>query len=165
MLICFQFLVFSFSILRFLCIWIAVIEVILLICMCASRMRWRSECTRNLGTRSIVRWLVITLEKRTPMVLSIWIVSFWCVVIHCFLLCLRFNYVLADMRKALSRDVHKKSIIPLPHPVHPGENDWWSIQTSNVHKLFESNHFSHFNASQFRCYVTDSTVFDQKLWE
>ncbi len=29
----------------------------------------------------------------------------------------------ADMRKALSRDVQKKSIIPLPHPVHPGEFD------------------------------------------
>eukprot|EP00465_Bigelowiella_longifila_P000890 CAMPEP_0185280992 /NCGR_PEP_ID=MMETSP1359-20130426/66463_1 /TAXON_ID=552665 /ORGANISM="Bigelowiella longifila, Strain CCMP242" /LENGTH=174 /DNA_ID=CAMNT_0027876359 /DNA_START=513 /DNA_END=1037 /DNA_ORIENTATION=- len=28
-----------------------------------------------------------------------------------------------DMRKALPRDVHKKSIIPLPHPVHPGELD------------------------------------------
>ena len=28
-----------------------------------------------------------------------------------------------DMRKALPRDVHKKSIIPLPHPVHPGEYD------------------------------------------
>eukprot|EP00466_Bigelowiella_natans_P020267 jgi/Bigna1/58396/fgenesh1_pm.85_\ len=28
-----------------------------------------------------------------------------------------------DMRKALPRDVHKKSIIPLPHPVHPGAGD------------------------------------------
>lgn len=28
-----------------------------------------------------------------------------------------------DMRKALPRDVEKKSIIPLPHPVHPGEDD------------------------------------------
>lgn len=28
-----------------------------------------------------------------------------------------------DMRKALARDVHKKSIIPLPHPVHPGPDD------------------------------------------
>jgi N-terminal acetyltransferase B complex catalytic subunit len=28
-----------------------------------------------------------------------------------------------DMRKALQRDVHKKSIIPLPHPVHPGKFD------------------------------------------
>mmetsp|Transcript_5188 Transcript_5188/g.12600 ORF Transcript_5188/g.12600 Transcript_5188/m.12600 type:complete len:174 (-) Transcript_5188:297-818(-) len=28
-----------------------------------------------------------------------------------------------DMRKALPRDVHKKSIIPLPHPVHPGPDD------------------------------------------
>ena len=28
-----------------------------------------------------------------------------------------------DMRKALSRDVGKKSIIPLPHPVPPGEFD------------------------------------------
>ena len=28
-----------------------------------------------------------------------------------------------DMRKALSRDVDKKSIIPLPHPVHPDELD------------------------------------------
>ena len=28
-----------------------------------------------------------------------------------------------DMRKALSRDVEKKSIIPLPHPVHPDELD------------------------------------------
>lgn len=28
-----------------------------------------------------------------------------------------------DMRKALPRDVHKKSIIPLPHPVYPSELD------------------------------------------
>jgi len=28
-----------------------------------------------------------------------------------------------DMRKALARDVHKKSIVPIPHPVYPGEND------------------------------------------
>lgn len=28
-----------------------------------------------------------------------------------------------DMRKALPRDVLKKSIIPLPHPVHPSELD------------------------------------------
>jgi N-terminal acetyltransferase B complex catalytic subunit len=28
-----------------------------------------------------------------------------------------------DMRKALSRDPDKKSMIPLPHPVHPSEND------------------------------------------
>ena len=28
-----------------------------------------------------------------------------------------------DMRKALSRDKDKKSMIPLPHPVHPGDGD------------------------------------------
>ena len=28
-----------------------------------------------------------------------------------------------DMRKALSADVDKKSVIPLAHPVHPGPND------------------------------------------
>ena len=28
-----------------------------------------------------------------------------------------------DMRKALSRDKDRKSMIPLPHPVHPGEGD------------------------------------------
>eukprot|EP00327_Prymnesium_parvum_P008892 CAMPEP_0182804592 /NCGR_PEP_ID=MMETSP0006_2-20121128/4632_1 /TAXON_ID=97485 /ORGANISM="Prymnesium parvum, Strain Texoma1" /LENGTH=146 /DNA_ID=CAMNT_0024930119 /DNA_START=1 /DNA_END=441 /DNA_ORIENTATION=- len=28
-----------------------------------------------------------------------------------------------DMRKALSRDVDKKSVIPLPHPVHPDDLD------------------------------------------
>lgn len=28
-----------------------------------------------------------------------------------------------DMRKALSKDPEKKSMIPLPHPVYPGEND------------------------------------------
>jgi len=28
-----------------------------------------------------------------------------------------------DMRKALARDVHKKSIVPLPHPVLPSEVD------------------------------------------
>ena len=27
--------------------------------------------------------------------------------------------VFADMRKALSRDTEKKSIVPLPHPVRP----------------------------------------------
>lgn len=29
--------------------------------------------------------------------------------------------VLTDMRKALPRDVDKKSIIPLPHPVTPDQ--------------------------------------------
>jgi len=29
-----------------------------------------------------------------------------------------------DMRKALSRDVDKKSVVPLPHPVRPDELDW-----------------------------------------
>lgn len=28
-------------------------------------------------------------------------------------------YSVSDMRKALSRDTEKKSIIPLPHPVRP----------------------------------------------
>lgn len=28
-------------------------------------------------------------------------------------------FPVADMRKALSRDTEKKSIIPLPHPVRP----------------------------------------------
>lgn len=28
-----------------------------------------------------------------------------------------------DMRKALKRDIKKKSEIPLPHPVHPGVYD------------------------------------------
>jgi len=28
-----------------------------------------------------------------------------------------------DMRKALPRDVNKKSIIPLPHPVYPDDVD------------------------------------------
>ena len=30
-----------------------------------------------------------------------------------------------DMRKALSRDVEKKSIIPLPHPIQPEELEVW----------------------------------------
>jgi N-terminal acetyltransferase B complex catalytic subunit len=30
-----------------------------------------------------------------------------------------------DMRKALPRDKERKSMIPLPHPVHPGEQDMW----------------------------------------
>jgi hypothetical protein len=29
-----------------------------------------------------------------------------------------------DMRKALSRDVEKKSIIPLEKPIHPDELEW-----------------------------------------
>jgi N-terminal acetyltransferase B complex catalytic subunit len=29
-----------------------------------------------------------------------------------------------DMRKALPRDVHKKSIIPLKHPVRPEDLEW-----------------------------------------
>ncbi|RKO99290.1 hypothetical protein CXG81DRAFT_27948 [Caulochytrium protostelioides] len=29
-----------------------------------------------------------------------------------------------DMRKALPRDVHKKSIIPLKHPIHPSQLEW-----------------------------------------
>lgn len=28
-------------------------------------------------------------------------------------------FLVTDMRKALSRDTEKKSIIPLPHPVRP----------------------------------------------
>lgn len=32
-----------------------------------------------------------------------------------------------DMRKALSRDVLKKSVIPLAHPVRPEDVDWVSI--------------------------------------
>jgi N-terminal acetyltransferase B complex catalytic subunit len=31
--------------------------------------------------------------------------------------------LLSDMRKALSRDVKKKSVIPLVHPVRPEEVD------------------------------------------
>jgi len=32
----------------------------------------------------------------------------------------RFNFIpYADMRKALPRDVEKKSVIPLPYPVRP----------------------------------------------
>jgi hypothetical protein len=30
-----------------------------------------------------------------------------------------FICILLDMRKALSRDVEKKSLIPIPHPVRP----------------------------------------------
>ena len=30
-----------------------------------------------------------------------------------------FILILLDMRKALSRDVEKKSLIPIPHPVRP----------------------------------------------
>lgn len=30
-----------------------------------------------------------------------------------------------DMHKALPRDKEKKSMVPLPHPVHPGEQDMW----------------------------------------
>jgi N-terminal acetyltransferase B complex catalytic subunit len=30
-----------------------------------------------------------------------------------------------DMRKALSRDVHRKSIIPLDHPVRPEDLEWF----------------------------------------
>jgi N-terminal acetyltransferase B complex catalytic subunit len=29
-----------------------------------------------------------------------------------------------DMRKALPRDVKKKSMIPLPHPITPDELEW-----------------------------------------
>lgn len=29
-----------------------------------------------------------------------------------------------DLRKALARDVHKRSIIPLDHPVHPSDMDF-----------------------------------------
>jgi N-terminal acetyltransferase B complex catalytic subunit len=32
-------------------------------------------------------------------------------------------FLLSDMRKALSRDVKKKSVIPLAHPVRPEEVD------------------------------------------
>jgi N-terminal acetyltransferase B complex catalytic subunit len=42
--------------------------------------------------------------------------------IHCTIANHRANCI-SDMRKAMSRDVHKKSIIPLPHPVTPDEVD------------------------------------------
>lgn len=29
-----------------------------------------------------------------------------------------------DMRKALPRDVHRKSVVPLPHPVTPEDLEW-----------------------------------------
>ena len=30
-------------------------------------------------------------------------------------------FLITDMRKALTRDVEKKSVIPVPHPVRPDE--------------------------------------------
>lgn len=33
------------------------------------------------------------------------------------------SFIISDMRKALSRDKLKKSIIPLPHPVRPEDLD------------------------------------------
>jgi N-terminal acetyltransferase B complex catalytic subunit len=37
--------------------------------------------------------------------------------------CCSISKITLDMRKALPRDKEKKSIIPLPHPVHPNELD------------------------------------------
>lgn len=36
----------------------------------------------------------------------------------------KYHILSSDMRKALSRDVKKKSMIPLTHPVRPEEVDW-----------------------------------------
>lgn len=44
--------------------------------------------------------------------------------IFLFLLTFHFFFLL-DMRKALPRDVYKKSIIPLPHPVKVDEVEQW----------------------------------------
>lgn len=41
--------------------------------------------------------------------------GWWC----CSGIAAEFAILVADMRKALSRDTEKKSIIPLPHPVRP----------------------------------------------
>lgn len=38
------------------------------------------------------------------------------------------------MRKALSRDVKKKSVIPLTHPVRPEEIDWVYIMIMYIVK-------------------------------
>ena len=35
-----------------------------------------------------------------------------------------FNQLMIDMRKALSRDVEKKSIVPLKHPITPDQLEW-----------------------------------------
>lgn len=34
-----------------------------------------------------------------------------------------FKLFISDMRKACSRDVEKKSMVPLPHPVRPEDVD------------------------------------------
>ena len=33
-------------------------------------------------------------------------------------------FVETDMRKALSRDVEKKSVIPIKHPITPDQLEW-----------------------------------------
>lgn len=43
--------------------------------------------------------------------------SYWFNIV--FALIVTFSCLSTDMRKALSRDTEKKSIIPLPHPVRP----------------------------------------------
>lgn len=53
--------------------------------------------------------------------------------------CLNINWIfcsflLSDMRKALSRDVKKKSVIPLTHPVRPEEIDWIYIMIMYIAK-------------------------------
>lgn len=40
----------------------------------------------------------------------------------------------ADMRKALSRDVQKKSVIPLTHPVRPEDIEWFEFGGCNFLK-------------------------------
>lgn len=37
-----------------------------------------------------------------------------------------------DMRKALARDVEKKSMVPIPHPVRPEELDWWRARRTTM---------------------------------
>lgn len=44
------------------------------------------------------------------------------------------SFLLSDMRKALSRDVKKKSVIPLTHPVRPEEIDWINIMIMYIVK-------------------------------
>lgn len=44
------------------------------------------------------------------------------------------SFLFSDMRKALSRDVKKKSVIPLTHPVRPEEIDWIYIMIMYIVK-------------------------------
>lgn len=75
-----------------------------------------SKCTRNSGTLSTAKSSTTTRARKMHTVRSFALPNpsrAGCILTLC--------YNWPDMRKALPRDVDRKSVVPLDHPVHPHE--------------------------------------------